>query len=77
MGSILRFNEHTFSKLIEDVVVTRRMTYIEAVLYVCEKEDLEPDSVAALISIPIKEKLQLEGQEINLVKKSTPKLDFL
>lgn len=77
MSSILKFTEHSFSTLVENLVISKNMTYIEAVLYLCEQENIEPDAVVSLLSIPIKEKLKIEGQEINIIKKSTPPLSFL
>jgi hypothetical protein len=45
--------------------------YIDAILYVCETNEMEPFMAARLLSDPIKEKLKKEGQEINLLPKST------
>jgi hypothetical protein len=77
MSSILKFTENSFSTLVEEMVIKRGMSYIESVLFICERENLEPDSVGSLLSTPIKEKLKIEGQEINIIKKSTPPLSFL
>lgn len=67
----------SFSKLVEDTVIKHEISYIDAVLSVCEKEGLEPDAIVSLLSPPIKEKLEIEGCEINLVKRKTPRLNFL
>ena len=77
MGSILKFTEHTFSKRVENLVIERNISYIDAILTICEEEELEPDSVTSLLSIPIKERLMVEGQELNILKKgNTASLDF-
>ena len=77
MGSILKFTEHTFSKRVENLVIERHISYIDAILSICEEEELEPDSVTSLLSIPIKERLMVEGQELNILKKgNTASLDF-
>ena len=77
MGSILKFTEHTFSKRIETLVIQNQISYIDAVLSICEEEDLEPDSVSTLLSTPIKESLKVEGQELNIIKKgNTASLDL-
>jgi hypothetical protein len=77
MGSILKFTEHSFSKKIEKLVIEKNISYIDAILSICEEEQLEPDSVTSLLSIPIKERLMIEGQELNILKKgNTASLDF-
>jgi len=69
MGSILNIKNSDFSKQVEQLVITKQMTYIDAVLHLCEELNIEPSSVNKLLSKPIKEQIRLEGQEINLLPK--------
>ncbi len=46
-------------------------SYIDAVLHVCDELKVEPFVGARLLSQPIKEKIQKEGQDINLLPKSS------
>jgi hypothetical protein len=54
-------------KLVENGV---HETYIEAVLFMCEDQGMEPFMGARLLTKPIKEKIQKEGQDINLLPKT-------
>jgi len=45
-------------------------SYIDAVLHVCDELKVEPFVGARLLSQPIKEKIQKEGQDINLLPQS-------
>jgi hypothetical protein len=65
-------DEAEFCKEVEKLVAKGTYdSYIDAILYVCETNKMEPFMAARLLSAPIKEKIQKEGQEINLLPKST------
>jgi len=71
MGSIVNMN-NDFSKEVEEFVKNQKETsYIDAVLYLCEKHGVEPDTISKLLSKPIKERLKVEGQQLNLLKKDS------
>lgn len=57
---------------IERIVLKTGMSYIDAVIYYSEKNDLDIDTVAALIkgSQKIKGELQIEGENLNFLKKT-------
>lgn len=67
----------TFAQLVEDLVHKERMTYIEAVLHVCEDRGLDPSDVGKLIAPAIKSKLEAEGMAANLLPKSNSLKSFL
>ena len=61
-----------FTQEIENVVVNNsNMSYIDAVVYFCEKNSIDVESVSKLISTPLKEKLKYEAMELNFLKKSS------
>ena len=61
-----------FTQEIENVVTNNsNMSYIDAVVYFCEKNSIDVESVSKLISKPLKEKLKYEAQELNFLKKSS------
>ena len=60
-----------FAQEIEGIVSTDKMSYIDAIIYYCEKNAIELDSVPKLISKPLKEKLKWEAQELNFLKKTS------
>ena len=47
------------------------MSYIDAVVYFCEKNSIDVESVSKLISKPLKEKIKYEAMELNFLKKSS------
>jgi hypothetical protein len=61
-----------FSKLIEDIVKKNEdMNYIDAVVYYCEQNNLEVDSISKLISKPLKEKLKCDAINLNFLKRTS------
>jgi hypothetical protein len=70
-------DETTFCKAVEELILRGQYdNYMDAVLFVCEENNIEPFVAAKMISQPIKEKIGKEGQDINLLPK-TPKLPFI
>ena len=45
------------------------VTYMDAILDYCEKNLMEPDAVAPLISKPLKEKIEADARELNFLPK--------
>ena len=62
-----------FTKLIENTVSELGIPYMEAVLEVCEKNDIEPEDVRKFISPVIKSKVEAEAMQLNFL----PKLNTL
>ena len=61
-----------FSQEVEKIALTNAdMNYIDAVLHLCEVNDIEVESVSKLISKPLKEKLKYEAQKLNFIKKTS------
>tara|TARA_Y100000310_G_scaffold322763_1_gene382211 strand:+ start:1067 stop:1288 length:222 start_codon:yes stop_codon:yes gene_type:complete len=64
--------EIEFCKEVEKLVSSGSYdSYIDAIIHLCEQQEMEPFMAARLLSDPIKEKIQKEGQDINLLPKST------
>ena len=62
-------NSKEFSLLIEGVVRDKRpITYMDAILWYCEQNQIEVESVGRLISKALKEKIQVECTTANLLK---------
>lgn len=61
-----------FSQIIEEIVKTNHdMNYIDAIVYYCEQNNLEVDSVGKLISKPLKEKLKCDAINLNFLKRTS------
>jgi hypothetical protein len=62
-------NSKEFSLIIEGVVKEKRpITYMDAILWYCEQNQIEVESVGRLISKALKEKIQVEAANANLLK---------
>ena len=62
-------NSKEFSLIIEGVVKDKRpITYMDAILWYCEENTIEVESIGRLISKNLKEKIQLEAMNANMLK---------
>ena len=62
-------NSKEFSLIIEGVVKDKRpITYMDAIIWYCEQNQIEVESVGRLISKSLKEKIQVEAAKANLIK---------
>ena len=57
----------TFSLEIENIAKEKRVTHMEAVLWYCKKEGIEPDTVSSLISKSLKEKIESNARDLNFL----------
>lgn len=64
---------NTVLREIELIVSEKNISYIDAALYYCEKNNLEPDTIGDMIrSSPIfKNKVQIEAEKLNFLPKAT------
>jgi len=61
-----------FAQEIESLVQTNSdMSYIDAIIFFCEKNNIDVESVPKLISKPLKEKIKYEAMELNFLKKTS------
>ena len=58
-----------FSKHVESVVQSKKIGHMEAILILCEHYGIEPEDCKKYVSNVIKEKLQVEAQELNFFPK--------
>ena len=61
-----------FAEEIESLVLHNSdMNYIDAIVFFCDKNSLDLESVPKLISKPLKEKIKYEASELNFLKRSS------
>jgi len=61
-----------FAEEIESIVHENSgMSYVDAIVFFCEKNNVDVESVPKLISKPLKEKLKCEAMELNLLKRTS------
>jgi len=64
-------NSKEFSLKIENLVQSKKMlSYMDAVLFFCEENDIDPSTVANLLSKSIKDKITVEAQNLNYIPKT-------
>ena len=62
-----------FGKLVEDKVTETRMPYMDAVIAICEERDLDPGDIGNLIGPVLKEKIEMEAIDLNLIESDNGK----
>ena len=61
-----------FAQEIEGLVqVNKIMNYIDAIVFFCDQNAIDLESVPKLISKPLKEKIKYEAQELNFLKRTS------
>ena len=61
-----------FSQIIEQLVKNNpEMNYIDAIVFYCEENGIEVDSVSKLVCKPLKEKLKRDAIELNFLKRTS------
>ena len=63
------------SKFAQEIEIIVRdnadMNYIDAIVFFCDKNKIDLESVPKLISKPLKEKIKYEAMELNFLKRSS------
>ena len=62
-------NKSKFSVLIENAVIKQKMSYMDAVLDVCDKNAIDPEDVKKFISTPIRDKIEADAMRLNFLPK--------
>ena len=58
-----------FSMKIEEVVKEKGISHMDAVLWYCQQEGIEPDTVSSLITKGLKEKIEANARDLNFLPK--------
>ena len=61
-------NSKEFSLTIENIVKEKKISHMDAVVWYCEQNKLDPSQVSSLISKSLKEKIQLEATNLRMLK---------
>ena len=64
-------SKEKFAEDIEQLVLSTKMNYIDAIVQYCEDNEIEIESVGKLISKPLKEKIKYVATELNYMKKTS------
>ena len=55
---------------IEQLVKDKKLSYMEAVLHYAQKSEIEPEAMAKMLNQSIKDKIEVEAQELHLLKRT-------
>lgn len=58
-----------FSLYIEEKVVKEKIGYMDAIISYCTEVDIEIESISKLINQSLKDKIRVEAEEFNYIKK--------
>jgi hypothetical protein len=56
-----------FSKLVESTVIEKRLSYMDAIVWLCEEHNIEIEDVRKFINPIIKDKLEAEARRLNFL----------
>ena len=59
-----------FSLLIEQMVQTKNISYMDACLEYCKEKEIEPNSIARLVNKSLKQKIQMEAEQLHFLPKT-------
>ena len=59
----------TFSLKIEQIPLEKNISHMDAVLWYCSKNEIDPSTVARLISKGLKEKIEANAADLNFLPK--------
>jgi len=59
-----------FSKMVEEMASQKNMSYIDAVIHICEQNAIEIEDSKKYISISLKQKIEVEAMNLNFLEKN-------
>lgn len=59
-----------FSKMIEDLASEHSMELLDTIVWYCEKNEVEVESAAKLLTPTLKEKLYYDASKLKIVKRN-------
>lgn len=58
-----------FTKMVESEVKANNLSYMDAVVNLCEKNNIEIEDVKKFLSSSVKERIEVEAMELNYLPK--------
>lgn len=60
-------DRNRFTKMVEDTVKTLKISYMDSIVYLCEKHNIEIEDVRKYVSPVVKNKLEAEAMKLNFL----------
>jgi len=61
-------NSKEFSLMIEGIVREKRITYMDAIIDYCEKNDIDLTTVKSIVNKSLREKIKSEAVDLKMLK---------
>ena len=71
MASIKMNNSIRFQGSIEELVQKTKMTYIDAIMFYCEENKLEPETAGKMVGGKLKQNVQEEAEDLHLIPRTS------
>ena len=71
MASIKMNNSIRFQGSIEELVQKTKMTYIDAIMFYCEENKLEPETAGKMVGGKLKQHVQDEAEDLHLIPRTS------
>lgn len=68
MNAVFKKTPKIFSLEIEKLASEKELTHMDAVLYYCDKNQLEVETVSKLITKALKDKIEANARELKLLQ---------
>ena len=62
-------NAETLAQTIERLVIAKRMSYLDAVIYYCAEKNIEPELIAGSLGDKIRGELANDAQRLHFIPK--------
>ena len=59
-----------FTEIIEDIVMNKRMTYLDAISHYCQETKMEPETAGKLVQGVLKQKVREEAIDLHFLPKT-------
>lgn len=56
--------------MVEKMVLDSRLSYIDAIVHLCEENNIEIDDINKFVNSTLKEKIEAEAMKLNFLPKS-------
>jgi len=64
-------NSMIFMENIEQLVQKTKMTYIDAIMFYCEENKLEPETAGKMVGGKLKQNVQDEAEDLHLIPRTS------
>ena len=61
------YDSKEFSLTIEGIVKDKKISYMDATVWYCEQNDLDTGQISSLVSKSLKEKIEVEAPNLNML----------